>query len=135
MNITFGKSSWIAFVLFYLVLILVLSILDRANNLISINYWLTQVGLLTTGVAIFALFAYFLPQLSPTSSVLLAFTVGVMTIIPALLMGLGDIPHFWSYYFSTAGGIATGSFLTFLFLVFSERFRQKTGQNDDGVEK
>jgi len=135
MNITFGKSSWIAFILFYLVLILVLSILDRSNNLISINYWLTQVGLLTTGVAIFALFAYFLPNLSATSSILLAFTIGVMTIIPALLMGLGDIPHFWSYYFSTAGGIAAGSFLTFLFLIFSERSKQKTGTDDETVEK
>jgi len=128
MKVTFGKSSWIAFVLFYLVLILVLSILDRVNNLHSITYWLTQVGLLTLGVAIFAMFAYFMPHLSPMSGILLAFTVGIMTIIPALLMGLGDIPHFWSYYFSTAGGIAAGSFLTFLFLAFSRRF---TGEGQE----
>lgn len=129
MSVTMGKSSWIAFVLFYVVLILVISVLDRVYGLMSLNYWLTQVGLLTIGVTIFALFAYFMPNLSPTASILLAFTIGIMTIIPALLMSLGDIPHFWSYYFSTAGGMAAGSFLTFLFLAFSRQVGKKDEEN------
>ncbi len=120
-----GKSSWIIFVLFYVVLLLIISILDSMNGLLTVRYWGIQTGLLTFGVGIFAIVGYFIPNLSATAGVLLAFTIGIMTIIPSVLMGLGDIPDFWKQYFSVAGGMAGGSFLTFLFLAFSKRFDLK----------
>lgn len=121
MKSEFGKSSWISFVLFYLILVFIITVLDNVNGLLSWPYWGAQVGLVTVGVGIFAFIGFFLPTLTPTAGVLLAFTVGVLTIIPALLMGLGSIPNFWEQYFSIAGGMAAGSFLTFLFLAFSNR--------------
>ncbi|MDM8518467.1 hypothetical protein QUF64_00355 [Anaerolineales bacterium HSG6] len=119
------KQSWIPFLLFYLVLLLIISVLDKINDLLTIQYWGTQVALLTLGVGIFALVGYRVPDLQATASVMLAFTVGVLTIIPAIMMGLGDIPEFWNQYFSIAGGMAAGSFLTFLFLAFSDRVSKK----------
>ncbi len=121
MKATFGKSSWITFLLFYVVLLLIVSILDAMNGLLTLRYWVIQVGLLTLGVGIFAVVGYFTTNLSATAGILLSFTVGILTIIPSVLMGLGDIPDFWEQYFSIAGGMAGGSFLTFLFIAFSER--------------
>jgi hypothetical protein len=120
-----NNPSWVPFILFYVVLILIITVLDTLNSLLNPNYWGLQVGLVTLGVGIFAIVGYKMPNLSPTASVLLAFTVGVLTIIPSILMGLGDIPDFWPQYFSIAGGMAAGSFLTFVFLAFSERHLQK----------
>ena len=119
-----GRSSWVAFVLFYFVLLLIISILDWANNVLTLLYWGAQVGLITLGVGIFALVGLRLPDLSAARGVLLAFTIGVLTIIPAVLMGLGRLPGFWSQYFSIALGMAAGSFLTFLFLKFAKKFHQ-----------
>jgi hypothetical protein len=65
-----------------------------------------------------------LPDLTAARGVLLAFTIGVLTIIPAVLMGLGNIPGFWPQYFSIALGMSAGSFLTFLFLKLSKRLPQ-----------
>lgn len=112
-----GKSSWAAFALFYLVLILIITILDSFNNILTLRYWGAQVGLVTLGVGVLAVIGM-LAELTATRGVLLAFTVGILTIIPAVLMGLGHIPGFWIQYFSIAFGMATGSFLTFLFLKF-----------------
>ncbi len=117
-----GKSSWVAFALFYLVLIVIVTVLDWAKNLLQPAYWGAQAGLITLGVGIFAVVGWRLPDLSAMRGVLLAFTVGILTIIPAVLMGLGQIPGFWMQYFSIALGMAAGSFLTFLFLRFSNRF-------------
>lgn len=128
-----NKSSWIAFLLFYLMLIFIVTVLDRVNNLLTMKYWGSQVALLTVGVAIFMIAGYRLPNMTATAGVMLAFTVGVLTIIPALLMGLGDIPNFWTHYFSIAGGMAAGSFLTFLFLAFSHRLTAKTDSSDDAT--
>ena len=125
MNKEHGQLSWVAFVLFYLVLILIVSILDWANNVLTLPYWGAQIGLITVGVGIFALVGLRLPDLSAARGVLLAFTIGVLTIIPAVLMGLGRIPGFWPQYFSIALGMAAGSFLTFLFLRFSRRLSPK----------
>lgn len=120
-----GKSSWVAFVLFYLVLLVIVTILDLANHLLTLRYWGVQATLITVGVGIFALVGLWLPDLSAARGVLLAFTVGILTIIPAVLMGLGNIPGFWPQYFLIAFGMAAGSFLTFLFLRFSKKLPQK----------
>ena len=120
-----GKSSWVAFVLFYLVLLVIVTILDFANHLLTLRYWGAQVILITVGIGIFALVGLWLPDLSAARGVLLAFTVGILTIIPAVLMGLGNIPGFWPQYFLIAFGMAAGSFLTFLFLRFSRKLPRK----------
>lgn len=116
-----GKSSWVAFLLFYIVLLLIVTILDWVNHLLTLSYWSAQAGLVTIGVGIFALAGLWVPDLSAARGVLLAFTVGVLTIIPGVLMGLGNIPGFWSQYFSIALGMAAGSFLTFLFLKLTKK--------------
>jgi hypothetical protein len=116
-----GKSSWLAFLLFYIVLLLIVTILDWANHLLTLRYWGIQAILVTIGVGIFALVGLWLPDLTAARGVLLAFTIGVLTIIPAVLMGLGNIPGFWPQYFSIAFGMSAGSFLTFLFLKLSKR--------------
>ena len=126
-----GKSSWVAFVLFYLVLISIVSILDTFNRVLTLSYWGTQVGLITLGVGVFAVIGMRLPDLSAARGVLLAFTVGILTIIPAVLMGLGRIPNLWPQYFSIAFGMATGSFLTFLFLKF---FRKDEAEDQSELE-
>ena len=59
-----GKSSWVAFALFYLVLIVIVTILDWAKHLLEPRYWGTQVGLITLGVGIFAVVGLRLPDLS-----------------------------------------------------------------------
>jgi len=120
-----GKSSWVAFLLFYIVLLLIVTILDLANHLLALRYWGIQAILVTIGVGIFAIAGLWLSDLSAARGVLLAFTIGVLTIIPAVLMGLGDIPGFWPQYFSIAFGMAAGSFLTFLFLKLSRRIPHK----------
>lgn len=125
MKTRYGKSSWVAFVLFYLVLLLIISVLDSVNNVLTLRYWLKQAALTTLGVGILAIIAVRMPDLSAARGVLLAFTVGILTIIPAVLMGLGEIPGFWPPYFSIAFGMAAGSFLTFLFLKFAKNIPEK----------
>ena len=120
-----GKSSWLAFLLFYIVLLLIVIILDWANHLLTMPYLGTQIALVTVGVGIFALAGLWLPDLTAARGVLLAFTIGVLTIIPAVLMGLGNIPGFWPQYFSIALGMSAGSFLTFLFLKLSKKLPQE----------
>jgi hypothetical protein len=116
-----GKSSWMAFLLFYVVLLVVISVLDWANGLLDLRYWLTQVGLVTLGVVVLAGVGLWLPDLSAARGVFLAFTVGVLTIIPAVLMGMARFLDFWRDYFSIALGMASGSLLSFLFLkIFSK---------------
>ena len=112
-------SSWVAFGLFYIVLIVIVSVLDAFNHVLRPSYWGLQVGLITIGVGVFALVGVWMPDLSAMRGVLLAFTVGILTIIPAVLMGLGRIPGLWPQYFYIAFGMAAGSFLSFLFVKFS----------------
>jgi len=114
------KSSWVAFVLFYVVLVAIITTLDWANSLLTLHYWGLQVGLVTLGVGIFAVVGVLTPELSAARGVLLTFTVGILTIIPAVLLGLG-IANLWPQYFYIAFGMAAGSFLSFLFLRFSKR--------------
>lgn len=119
------KSSWVAFTLFYLVLGLIVTVLDWFNRVLTLPYWGAQIGLITLGVGVLAIIGLWLKDLTAARGILLAFTVGVLTIIPAVLMGLGRIPGFWTQYFSVALGMAAGSFLTFLFLFFSRRLTDK----------
>lgn len=125
-----GTLSWVAFLLFYIVLLLIITILDWAKDLLTLSYWSVQVVLVTVGVGIFAAVGLWLPDLTAARGVLLAFTVGVLTIIPAVLMGLGEIPNFWPQYFSIAFGMAAGSFLTFLFLKLTKKLPPNKDQSE-----
>ena len=125
------KSSWVAFVLFYLVVVSIISLLDWINGVLTLSYWGVQVGLVTLGVGIFAIIGIWTPDLSAARGIFLAFTVGVLTIIPAVLMGLGRIPGFWPQYFYIAFGMAAGSLLSFLFIKLSKKIPKKD-QSDSG---
>ena len=131
-----GRSSWSALLLFYVVLVVIVSILDAVNNVFGLAYWGMQIGLITVGVGIFAIVATRLPDLSAARGVLLAFTVGILTIIPAVLMGLGRIPGLWPQYFYIAFGMAMGSFLSFLFVRLSRKItdKQQTELERDHIE-
>lgn len=124
-------SSWTAFVLFYIVLVLVITILDWTNGLLSWTYWGAQVGLLTLGVVVFAGIGLRMSDLSAQRGVFLAFTVGALTIIPAVLMGLGLDNTFWGQYFSIALGMAAGSFLSYLFIRFTRRVYRSENPGQD----
>lgn len=120
------RKSWAAFILFYLVLIAIVSILDWVNQVLALPYWGAQVGLITLGVGIFAAVGFWTPDLSAARGIFLAFTVGVLTIIPAVLMGLGKVSNlFWPQYFYVALGMASGSLLTFLSMKFARRIQRK----------
>jgi hypothetical protein len=125
MRKNFDRSSWGALGLFYVVLIGMVSILDYANEVLTFSYWGTQVGLITLGVGILALVSMRMNDLSAARGIFLTFTIGILTIIPAVLMGLGRIPGLWPQYFYIALGIATGSFFTFLFLKFSQKMSRR----------
>jgi hypothetical protein len=127
-----NRSSWIAFGLFYAILIIIISILDAVNNVLRLSYWGVQIGLLTLGVALFAAIGSRFPDLSAIHGVLLAFTIGILTIIPAVLMGLGQIPGFWPQYFYIAFGMATGSLLTFAFIKLSKKIPDKDQSGSKG---
>ena len=121
MNTDRQNISWIAFGLFYIVLIIIVTVLDAVNDVLSTSYWVTQVILITVGVGIYLSVGYWVRNLTAAQSVFLAFSVGILTIIPAVLMGLGPIPGLWPQYFYIAFGMAAGSFLTFAFINFFKR--------------
>jgi hypothetical protein len=123
-----ASVSWSAFLLFYVTLLIVTGILDWANGLLNWQYAAVQIGLMTVGVAVFALIGWRAPNLKAQQGVLLAFTVGVLTIVPAVLMSLRQAPEFWQQYFLVALGMAAGSFMGFLFVWFIDRF---TAKKDD----
>ncbi len=113
------SASWAAFVLFFLTMIVVTVVLDWVNGLLTMRYLAIQIGLIILGVGIFALVGWRIPQITAQQGVLLAFTVGALTIVPAILLGLGDFPVFWPHYFLVALGMAAGSFLALLFVRLS----------------
>ena len=125
------SASWGAFILFYVVMLLVIIVVDWINGLLAWVYLGAQVGLLTVGVLIFAAIGWRMPKLKAEQGVLLAFTVGVLTIIPAVLMSLGQSRDFWSQYFLIAFGMAAGSFLGFLFVRLASRL---TSRDDETVK-
>lgn len=121
------SASWNAFIMFYVAMLIIITALDWANGLLSLRYWITQVALMSFGVAIFALIGWRMPNITAEQGVLLAFTVGVLTIIPAVLMSLGQPSDFWPQYFLIALGMASGSLLGFIFVRLAGRF----GSRDD----
>jgi hypothetical protein len=100
-------------------MIVVTVVLDWVNGLLTMRYLAIQIGLIILGVGVFALVGWRVPQITAQQGVLLAFTVGALTIVPAILMGLGDLPGFWPQYFLVALGMAAGSFLALLFVRLS----------------
>ncbi len=117
------SASWSAFIMFYVAMVIIITVLDWANGLLGWRYWVTQIILMTVGVAIFALIGWRVPNLTAEQSVLLAFTVGVLTIVPAVLMSLGlSKRDFWPQYFLIALGMAAGSLLGFGFVRLAGRF-------------
>ena len=117
-----SSASWGAFGLFYLLTLLISAGLDYANGLLSAAYFLVQAGLLTVGTGIFALVGWRMPRLRAEYGALLAFTIGVLTIVPAILMSLGPmVQEFWSQYFLVAFGMASGSVLAFVFARLATR--------------
>ncbi|MCB0192574.1 MAG: hypothetical protein KDJ65_11575 [Anaerolineae bacterium] len=129
-----SRSSWIAFGLFYATLLLIVSVLDTVNAIFTLRLFMTQLGLITFGVGVFAATALVMPNLSATRSILLAFTVGILTIIPAVLMGLGRIPGLWPQYFYIALGMAAGSILTFFSLWYASRITNQADQKSSDLE-
>jgi len=117
--------SWGAFLLFYITMFTVTAILDWANKLLTWRYFGIQIGLITAGVAIFAVIGWRAPELKAEQGVFLAFTVGVLTIVPAVLMSLGQTAEFWPQYFLVAFGMAAGSLLGFLFVWLVRHFISK----------
>lgn len=124
------KSSWLAIGLFYVVLIIIVTVVDIINEVFRLSYWGTQIILISVGVGIFLVAGRWLPNLSAAQSVLLAFSVGILTIIPAVLMGLGSVPGLWPQYFFIAFGMAAGSLLTFLFLKFVPGQKKETTKHE-----
>ncbi len=124
------NTSWVAIGLFYVVMIVIITVVDIVNDLFRLSYWGAQVALITAGIAILAAMGRWLPDLSAARGVLLAFTVGILTIIPAVLMGLGPVPGLWPQYFFIAFGMAAGSFLTFLFLKFVPGSKETSTDHD-----
>jgi len=101
-------------------MVVVTVVLDWANGLLAMRYLAIQIGLIILGVGVFALVGWRVPQITAQQGALLAFTVGALTIIPAILMGLGDMPGFWPQYFLVASGMAAGSLLALLFVRLSD---------------
>ena len=108
--------AWRAIIIFYVVLLIVITIVDQANNVLTWPYWGIQVGLISIGIAVLVLIGWRFPYLSAQRGVLLTFSVGVLTIIPGVLMSLNPIGNFWEQYFTIGLSMAVGSFLGFLFI-------------------
>lgn len=125
-----GHTSWIAFAIFYLVLVAIVTILDFYNTLLTPSYWAIQVGLITLGVGTLALVGFYLVDLTGARGIFLAFTISILTIIPAVLMVWGTVPGFWQQYFSIAFGLAAGSFLTYVFLRFGPKRDSQTEETE-----
>jgi len=108
--------AWRAVIAFYTVLLVVITVLDQINGVLTLAYWSMQVGLISAGIAVLVLVGLKFPHLSAQRGVLLTFAVGVLTIIPGVLMSLNPVGDFWPQYFNIGLGMAAGSFLGFVFI-------------------
>ncbi|HEY84984.1 MAG TPA: hypothetical protein G4N96_07740 [Chloroflexi bacterium] len=115
--------AWRATIFFYLVLVAVITILDLVNQILSPVNWAIQIILITLGVGILAVIGKKFPDLSAQRGVLLTFSIGVLTIIPAVLLSLNPPGDFWDQYFIIGLSMAAGSFLGFLFVKLYNRSR------------
>lgn len=113
--------AWKSTLVFYLVLVFVITFLDWVHQIYSLTYWLKQIALVTLGVGILIFIGRKYSDLSAQRGVLLAFSVGIFTIIPGVLMSLNPEVTFWSQYFSIGLAMAAGSFLGFIFIEFIEK--------------
>lgn len=120
-----SSISWGAFGLFYVVILVVTAVLDQVNGVLTLAHLWPQLVLITTGVLIFALVGWRAPRFTPAMGVLLTFTVGILTIVPGVLLSLGQRSDFWAGYFLVAGGMAGGSSLGLLFIWLSARIRNR----------
>ncbi|RME51094.1 MAG: hypothetical protein D6796_01670 [Caldilineae bacterium] len=135
MNRRRPRPAWKATAVFYIVLVSVISFVDRSNHIADLTYWATQIALITVGIAIFVAVGYRFPDLSAQRGVLLAFSIGVLTIIPGVLMALDPPADFWNQYFSIGLSMAAGSFLSFLFIKLINRFSKgEEGTASDGTD-
>jgi hypothetical protein len=116
-----SDQSWRATIIFYLVLLFVITFLDWVNNVLTLSYWGIQVGLITVGIITFVLIGRKITDLTAHRGVLLAFSIGVLTIIPAVLLALDPPTDFWTQYFNIGLGMAAGSFLGYLFIKFTRK--------------
>lgn len=120
-----SSISWGAFGLFYVVILVVTGVLDHVNGVLTFAHMWPQVVLITIGVLIFALVGWRAPRFTPAMGVLMTFTVGILTIVPGVLLSLGQRSDFWAGYFLVAGGMAGGSSLGLLFIWLSTRIRNR----------
>lgn len=108
--------AWRAILIFYIVLLAVITVIDAVNGVLTLSYWGTQVSLISLGISLLVITGWWIPHLSAQRGVLLTFAVGVITIIPGVLMSLNPPGEFWAQYFSIGLSMAAGSFLGFLFI-------------------
>lgn len=126
--------AWRAIIIFYVVLLGIITLLDKVNNILALPYWGLQVGLISVGVLVLLLVGWQFSHLSAQGSVLFTFSVGVLTIIPGVLMSLNPPGDFWTQYFYIGLGMAAGSFLGFLFVNLISRLpkeKNRTAAKDD----
>ncbi len=110
------KISWMALLIFYAVLLAVITFMDWRNHILIWNQWSIQVGLVTLGMVALLALGYRLSDLTAPRGTLLVFSVGILTIIPAVLLSLNPPGDFWAQYFTIGLSMAAGSFLVFLFI-------------------
>lgn len=115
------EYSWQAMLVFYLVLLVVITILDWQHSVFRATYFAVQFALATFGMAILAFIGYRFPKLTAERGVLLVFGISVLTIIPAVLMAIDPLGDFWTQYFGIGLGMAAGSLLGFLFMALFQR--------------
>lgn len=113
--------AWRATIVFYLVLVAVITILDLLNQFFSPGSWAVQIVLITLGMGILTVISKKFPDLSAQRGVFLTFGIGVLTIIPAVLLSLTPSGDFWDQYFTIGLSMAAGSFLGFLFVKLYNR--------------
>lgn len=68
------------------------------------------------GMLVLAAIGIQFPELSAPRGAFLVFSVGILTLIPAVLLSLNPPADFWSQYFTIGLSMAAGSFLGFLFI-------------------
>jgi hypothetical protein len=124
-------TSWIAFGIYFAAVALLATLLDLVNHVFTWPYWGGQIGLILIGMVVLMIAGLKLNIVSAESSVLLAFSIGVLTIIPAILMGMGQFNTFWPEYFLIAFGMAAGSFLGFIFVSLSKRLSRDEEEKED----
>ncbi len=108
--------SWRAFSIFFAVLLLVVTVLDWQNDILVWQQWSIQVGLIALGMLVLAAVGFQFPDLSAPRGAFLVFSIGILTLIPAVLLSLNPPGDFWSQYFTIGLSMAAGSFLGFLFI-------------------